>query len=474
MCARLSGGSSSINTQGRDDGRWGLFKSGVDEQYVSKKSRPTLVKILPAFDDSLSLKDTNFMVGTTPYRSLSGEVDPTTRTPAFTSWFIQIPAHKFVGPAGHSFVSPLIRKLIGDESVRDPLVDCFNVAQSDDDYKELLEGDDASLKRRKNLAVMNVMAYYEKERKWINRVLSIPMFALTDGLLPQLCIPRGANVEVMHEAFDRFMLGDITDMEKCVVPTLEMGRVGQMTCPVFVFSNDQYSLDGANIRTDFSAQTDFGRQCLRARKDLQDIEDATTPYNIPTEEQIVRMLYDDGVVPPALLVKACGRYVDLPDSITKGASHHSPEAAPEAGSNNAPRVPQQPAANTPRPAQPAGPGPQVPPQAPRTPNAPGPVTTPGTGPAPAAGSATPPQQEAQDTAPISTEPDDEPDFGKPDQTDQQVSEPQSTERPYPLLTEEEEKELLQLKGMVEATPPQPMTAEQTLRFATLHSKASQR
>lgn len=337
--ARLIGGSAGKEAVGQNysSGPISAAKDGVRIQYVSQKKGTVYARILPSRSDdpALSINDPVYKSSYIPYKNAEGK---------FTSWYMPVQIHNFVGSQNLSFLSPYTLKgrVEGFDHARDPLVDCLMVAKSgaNQDWLTLTEkpkdpkdGFSAELSKPKNQAVCNLYVRdYKDTHKWYNALFFFSLEPSLTELERQLNVPLPRSVEAMVDG-QEFLFGDITDPLTGLGAAISVGKIGTISSTVFTFSNKEYTLDDA-WGYPIDPNTAQGVKILEDRYDIWDDEG---DLYYPSYDEIVRVISDDGFLPHDLIVKACGPHTDLPESMRKGTIYFhdkGPQSGPPQASYN--------------------------------------------------------------------------------------------------------------------------------------------
>lgn len=305
-------------------------RSGVKTIYASPK-KSLDVRVLPAFDDSMSLEDSDFDKGFLSYRSRGDEIDEETQTEAFNSWFWCIEGYTYFGFGKKQFLSPLTGVAYfppGHDPIRDAYV-YIDKHVNDARIKTLAHGktiQDPVSGREKKLAgylsktprrfcLMNVLADPENTGKWENAVLVCSQTTLRD-LKEQLSIQtkRSDDVVVTKE-WEDYYFGDITDPSAGAVARVQekhiaIGNNTVRTCGFFL-EQAPNTPDAHNIK-----QLPVTEEQLAGR---YRIFDTNTVTNLPPKEEqyqiILDYLVEDGVIPIDVLEAACGKFGKIDTSL---------------------------------------------------------------------------------------------------------------------------------------------------------------
>jgi hypothetical protein len=307
--------------------------------------------ILPAFDSSLHPEDTSRAASIGAYRDLS-RIDESSMLPELTDWVAFVDGYTYYGKSMSTFVSPTnIYK-------KDPIIELRKEVyrrkrQGDNSLNYLVElppnatmQDKIILPGTSTLALMNVWATGTNEREqdyntYKNRVLCLKVTAwsmlkeMLDEMRPAtITTPRDAN-------WPHFLLGDITNPMSAVRWTSKE-HVDKNGFKSATLSFGKYAMQpGSMDRTFVCHSEQLPAEALTGRYDLADLQNV---LYIPTAEEIVELLLDEGKVPHSLIEEVCGDFVNVPQPKSLKSVAPSQPAAPTPAPAPAPVTP-QPAVN---------------------------------------------------------------------------------------------------------------------------------
>lgn len=325
----LTGGSASQDAaQDGNVSQFGSFvRSGVKIIDASPKKNLT-VRILPAFDMSMSLDDEAFNLGFTSYRNAEIPEDDT-NTPGFTDWFFPVQGYTFLGLGKRRFLSPLTGTRFYPAG-HDPIRDCWKYIDefvSDPEVKALAYGKtftDATgrekkkpgylFKKPRDFVLMNVLLQDEKvQDKWDNYVLVVTHTAM-EAFRKDLAqmTPRSDKV-VITEEWPDYLYGDVTHPEHGPLIRVTEKQIGNYTPAGFWLEQKPKSPETHNM-----IPFPVTEEQLKGRYRIFDTDNVT---NLPSKEEqyqaILDYLIEDGVVPMEVITAACEKYAHVDPSLRK-------------------------------------------------------------------------------------------------------------------------------------------------------------
>lgn len=336
---RLAGGSAGyhkVDENTYEGNRISMFRDpDVNPVFLSSTKQITGY-ILPGFNPALAPFDEARPMSVCPYRDASA-IDPETGNPAFSSWFVSVPGYNFYGTGKNTFVSP---RAIGQP---DPIFDCRMEVyrrrkQGDESLMHLVNRpasykDPHPLPGTVTLTMFNTVCppTNEKERDQTvkNRVLVLKK-AATRKLFTDLDMPRPVSVSTpVDSEWPTFLLGDITNPQHALYFTSATGRLDNGTeYPALDFGKVMY-VDAQTSRVDCHS-TQVPDQYLQGRYDLCDVDNVVY---IPTYEELVNLLVNEGLVPYELVEAVCAdKCANFPAKPSRAAApvHSIPAVAPSA------------------------------------------------------------------------------------------------------------------------------------------------
>lgn len=338
---RLAGGSAGyhkVDENTYEGNRISMFRDpDVNPVFLSSTKQITGY-ILPGFNPALAPFDEARPMSVCPYRDASA-IDPETGNPAFSSWFVSVPGYNFYGTGKNTFVSP---RAIGQP---DPIFDCRMEVyrrrkQGDESLMHLVNRptsykDPHPLPGTVTLTMFNAVCppTNEKERDQSvkNRVLVLKK-AATRKIFTDLDMPRPVSVSTpVDSEWPTFLLGDITNPQHALYFTSATGRLDNGTeYPALDFGKVVY-VDAQTSRVDCRS-TQVPAQYLQGRYDLCDVDNVVY---IPTYEELVELLVNEGLVPYELIESVCAdkcnKFPAKPSRTAVSApASHTPVATPNA------------------------------------------------------------------------------------------------------------------------------------------------
>jgi len=309
MSFAIKGGSSGDNAQKGASNNYSIFKPGIFWHKLSTKKSET-VRLLPAFDYSLSTADAAFKESYVAYRDVNLPTDET-NTPGFTEWYFNLNVYSFWGAEKRSFISRTTGTTIPPKGV-DPVYDLYSYAKNSDNlaYKKLTEKgktleDQAILRFPQVLCVSNGLMENDMTHKLENKIVCYTNTALKD-LKNALKKRAGRGDKVISPKWDMFMLGDVTDPETGAVANTVAKVVGVSTIKTacFAYTDDPESLDGYVAHT-FNPKSKEGKAFLAGRYNIMDTDNVLI---VPTYEEVLEYVLAEPSIPFELVDAVCSRY----------------------------------------------------------------------------------------------------------------------------------------------------------------------
>lgn len=343
--ARLIGGSDSFKKAEEntfEGTRLSMFKDPDVRPVFLNPKKPITGFILPGFNPALAEYDESRQSSHCMYRDLSRQ-DPDTGNPAFTSWFVSVPGYNFYGKGKNTFISP---HTIANA---DPIFDCRMEV-----YKRRDNGDTSLLSlitRPETMKEIHVLPgtipltlinavcpptnEKEKDQSVRNRVIVLKKSA-TKKLFADLDLPRPVSIPApVDPDWPTFLYGDITNPKRAlffqsVTERLETGtEYAALSFGKVVFVDQQTMRVDCNV-------TPIADQYMQGRYDLCDLQNT---IHIPTYDELVDLLVDEGLVPYELIVHVCADKVNhmppkkvetIISTPTYAPAEKAPAAAPQA------------------------------------------------------------------------------------------------------------------------------------------------
>ncbi len=314
----LVGGSAAAAAAEENSG--GGFTSfvhpGIRSLTASPKKSLT-VRILPAFDMSLSLEDAGFQTGYASYRSEDAPAQEK-GDPGFTDWFYPVMGYTYFGYGRERFLSGLTGTNYYPAG-KDPVRDTWKYVNEfvTDPYikslalgKTVIEnGKEKKLppylkKTPRSFAMMNALVQDEKVvDQWNNIVLVVTSSSL-QALIAELnrLTPRTDTVTITPEWPD-YYYGDITHPEYGPVIRLTEMQVDNYTTAGFYLEQTKDPARHNMKPMPISEAHLKGRYRIFDTQNVTALADASEQYQI-----LLDYLVSDGVVPMDILQAACSRY----------------------------------------------------------------------------------------------------------------------------------------------------------------------
>lgn len=304
MSERIVGGSAG---ERKKDYGLGYFHPGVEA--VELKSKNTYyVRILPAFSRAADGQPEG-PYAVAPYRDTqkpkelteSGEHHP------FTDWFYSIQAYTFLGNGKRTYVSPKTK----GESQIDPYLEVYKLCKrkkADPFFNSLitkpLGAKNAISEPPRTKVLMNAAIW--DGAKYNFSVIVVSGQSLED-LRTKLNTYRPANIQQAVDLENPFyLIGDVTSLNYGAIATVQEGSFGTagMTASMFNY------VAPANTLTNYRPHALMPQDpLLSLRVDLGDLGKV---LSIPTSDELLRYMVDDGQIPYNVIAEACGHIMDLP------------------------------------------------------------------------------------------------------------------------------------------------------------------
>lgn len=296
--------------------------------------------ILPAFDSSLSEYDTARPASYEPYRSDTLQ-DKKTGFGAFTGWFTSVKGYCYYGSGKSTFVSPQTAEMA--DPIKELRSYVFNLDKQmgDKTYLHLVDSKDprnavTPLPRESNIALVNVWAgttnEKAKDQSVTNRVLVLREQAFTK-LRHDLNTLRPVTVDVPSDPdFPMFLYGDITSP-----------KIGALQFSTMMYTPENGGFAGPALDLGKLVHQGAGKQVISTTRvpvteamlrGRYDVADADNVLHIPSYEEIVDLLVEEGLVPYELVQRVCspkynGSFPAKPGQISTSAAAQKPVAAKE-------------------------------------------------------------------------------------------------------------------------------------------------
>lgn len=314
----LVGGSAAAAAAEENSG--GGYSSfvhpGVRSLTASPKKALT-VRLLPAFDMSLSLEDEGFQTGYASYRS--EDVPPQeSGEPGFTDWFYPVMGYTYFGHGRERFLSGLTGTIYypaGKDPVRDTWK-YINEFVTDPYIKSLALGKTIEeggrekklppylQKTPRQFALMNALVQDEKVvDQWNNIVLVVTSSSLTD-LIKELnrLTPRSDSTVITPEWPD-YYYGDVTHPEYGPVIRITEKQIDNYKTAGFYLEQAKDPAAHNMKRMPITEEQLKGRYRIFDTQKVTALADTSEQYQL-----ILDYLVSDGIIPLHILDAACSRY----------------------------------------------------------------------------------------------------------------------------------------------------------------------
>lgn len=287
--------------------------------------------ILPGFDPSLDDSDPSRASSFCSYRDMN-LIDPKTGCPAFTGWVTFVKGYSYFGKSMSTFISPVtigmpdpiveLRKYVFMDRRNNNNVSRWDYLVKNGPRKE----DKMALPSEATMALLNVWSANTNEKakdsaKVTNRVAVLKTTAWSHlaSVLNEYRPASLANGPVDPE-WSTFLRGDVTHPGRAVEWGIGTHKSDNgFEAAVFDFGGISMMPGGAMT---YNARTAaLPAEALAGRYDLTDIQNV---LHIPTAQEIVELLVDEGLVPYELILGVCGHLVDhMPEK--KASTVHTPQ-----------------------------------------------------------------------------------------------------------------------------------------------------
>ena len=293
-----------------------MTKPGVEALFASSKKVGLVVRVLPAFNDSVPPTDPAFKTSWAPYRDRDA-INPEKGTPMFTRWAQEIRAYRFFGKSESSFISPSTMAMLIDDPQpihkACPIMDLRKFCSKHDQLKHLVDKDGgesdskyakAIIPASSKLAVFGV-AYVHQQQATAKVALQ---FLTMGGMMylrecldwPMTTDPQAQQMR--DEAWPDFLLGDITAPNRGARAFVVQRQIANVNAKPWCL---QFTAHDQRIGG-FQAAP-ISPEVLAQRYDFL----SPDVLNIPTYQEIVDFLHADGIVPRDVIAYACGGGADV-------------------------------------------------------------------------------------------------------------------------------------------------------------------
>lgn len=274
-----------------------FFTPGIKAFKPAGRHKDCEVRLLPGVDDS-QLGNPDFLASVTGYRKADG---------SFDGFYVAFRAHPYWGITETGMLSPgslryLYPGRYTEQEMKDPIEDCYAVAKRNAKWRPLTEKRGSLqpvLGKATALVFMNAL-YRHSGRSWDQGIL-IMSFGCLRHLEQQLDMLQPAGDTRLHcqERYQKYFLGDVTDPQEGLVAKVLKAD----TSPASPFCLNYTTGRGYDVR-----RMPVDDDVLRRRVDFG----ADDWFKMPTPQQMVDVMVEDGFLPLELIKKACGNYANVP------------------------------------------------------------------------------------------------------------------------------------------------------------------
>lgn len=325
--AKLVGGESSKPVT---EFKHGFVHDGVKTQvFRISKQEYERYRILPARNDLLQdTKPKEWATSFVPFKDRDGKD---------TDWYFYVKGYTFVGNGQRQFLSPL--NTIAPDKRKyakgvDPLRDCFSYVYKTQDtelIQRLTKSDGNKspvIPGLRDFALMNVVGIKDGEAS--SPMIGIASKVAMEDLFTQLMWRLGRGDEELSQAFDDLLFGDITDpMNGLTLKVIEkVMSSGAIKYAGFQIATKEMTQKGIT-KFPIDPSSSEGMDILSNRYNIGDTDEVTY---IPTYQEILNYIVEDGSIPYDVIFEACGNYADVPQPSKKVKVFSPSKAAAPASS----------------------------------------------------------------------------------------------------------------------------------------------
>ncbi len=296
-----------------------LTKPGTDIQFNQPSAgKIARGRILPCFDFSLEPSDKAFAESYVPYRDMN-DIRPDEHA-SWNQWYFPFEMYNFYGPNHRSFFSPRVRARLQLTDVaseaNDPISRMSYLVAKDPKWTHLGHlaastynappGTPPSpLCRSRTMALMNFYGVHgDKEPQ--NMVLMIPEGGMA-FITTQLNKFRKSSAALRDPKWPDYMFGDVTDPETGLLAwSVLKSMSGDKSSNTLTFSKLDDSAQDATA-------SPVSKEVLGRRHNFFDTDNG---IHIPTPQEVLNWVIEDGMVPLEFIKIAVGAYLDVPDAPT--------------------------------------------------------------------------------------------------------------------------------------------------------------
>lgn len=299
-------------------------------------------RILPCFDFEVPLNSPRFKTAWVPYRDPSA-VDPDNpeNHAPWNQWYFPFEVYSYMGPNKRTFLSPKVRARLGltdlAEEAHDPIARMCYLMQKDEKWKHLGHlcastynappgTPTPPLSRSRNLVFLNFYGSYG-DREDHNFVLQLPEGGM-DFIKGQLNKFKRSSAKTIDPDWPDYMFGDVTNPKTGLRAWSTQRPYFDKTVNTITFSKNDDSAADAEVLP-------VSDEVLAGRLNFFD----ETVMHIPTPQEVLDYVLDDGMVPLEFIKHAVGKYLNVPDAPTRKVEQPSSYRVPSDGGNKEPVAP---------------------------------------------------------------------------------------------------------------------------------------
>lgn len=326
-----------------------LTKPGVNALFVQPSANKGVRgRILPCFNFDIDAADPKFKTAWSPYRDKSAiDPDDAEAHAPWNQWYFPFEMYSFFGPNKRSFLSPRVRARLGlsdvAEECYDPISRMGYLIAKDDKWKHLghLTASNfnappgtppPAMSRSRGMVFMNFYGTFGDRDEDQNFVLVIPEGGM-DFIKGQLNKVRKSSVRLLDPNWPDYLFGDVTNPQTGLLAwSTQKAVFGDKTANTLTFSKNDDSIADVEVMP-------VSDEVLAARVNYFD---TTNTLHIPTPQEVLDWVIDDGMVPLEFIRYAVGKYLNVP-SEAPVRKVEAPVQAPAAYRNPAVTTPPVPA-----------------------------------------------------------------------------------------------------------------------------------
>lgn len=290
----------------------GYFRNHIDVSLTPGEKKPFKGKILPSFDWSVSVVDTEFKKSYIPYRDDLG---------SYAGFFLIAWVHSFFGNSQNRFISPLtwsnLAYIPGDDEPdkADPVNDMQDFVFKDETkrYAHLLarkrDGSAPPLTRASERVFFNAYGRRGTESDPKLTIIDMSASSRKNLLNNKLAALRPADVKVWDKNYPEYLFGDVTDPRGGAVvrSVAEITTSGTNTYKYTALAfNENNVLDNTEGMRSYACM-----ELLEKRHNLWSADMEVNPLIILSYQQLVDFIIADGFMPIELVKEACSYHADI-------------------------------------------------------------------------------------------------------------------------------------------------------------------